>query len=104
MKTRYVLALVGVVALAVTPLQAHHGWSSYDQTKTLTLKGVIKEMSYANPHGSIRLQENGNGKTWTSVLAPPSRMTTRGLTEEMLTTRTPEAHAAVRIASFPSVT
>jgi len=84
MKTRCVLAIVGMVALAVTMLQAHHGWSSYDQTKTLTLKGVIKEMSYANPHGSIRLQEDGNGKTWTSVLAPPSRMTTRGLTEEML--------------------
>ena len=73
------------VVLSVAPLMAHHGWSDYDQTKTLTLKGVIKEMSYSNPHGIIRLQENGqNGKTWTAVLAPPSRMTTRGLTEEML--------------------
>ncbi len=74
--------------LLTTTVTAHHGWSSYDQTKTLTLNGVIKEMSYGNPHGSIRLQENGDGKTWTAVLAPPSRMTTRGLTEGILKTGT----------------
>ena len=88
MRTRQFPVLLGVLALAVATLQAHHGWSEYDQTKTLTLKGVIREMSYANPHGTIRLQENGDGKTWTAVLAPPSRMTTRGLTEEMLKTGT----------------
>jgi hypothetical protein len=71
--------LMGASALA------HHGWSDYDASRTLTLKGVIKESSYSNPHGMIRLQVDGeNGKTWRAVLAPPSRMTTRGLTEEML--------------------
>ena len=64
---------------------AHHGWSQYDATKTLNVTGVIREASYGNPHGLIRLQVGGeNGKTWLAVLAPPSRMRSRGLTQDML--------------------
>src|SRR4029450_6314845 len=53
MKLPQTIALCAV--LLTTTLTAHHGWSDYDQTKTLTLKGVIREMSYSNPHGMIRL-------------------------------------------------
>ena len=64
---------------------AHHGWSQYDANKALNLTGVIKEAGYSNPHGLVRLQVDGdNGKTWLAVLAPPSRMNSRGLSEEML--------------------
>jgi len=64
---------------------AHHGWSRYDANKTLNLTGVIKEASYSNPHGLMRFQVDGeNGKTWVAVLAPPSRMSSRGLSQEML--------------------
>lgn len=60
----------------------HHGWSSYDQKKVLNFKGEILEYNYDNPHGTIKLKVKK--KTWTVVLAPPSRMESRGLTEEML--------------------
>jgi len=64
---------------------AHHGWSHYDASKTLNFTGVIRESSYSNPHGLIRLQvDGGNGKVWLVVLAPPSRMSARGLSKEML--------------------
>ena len=64
---------------------AHHGWSQYDANKALNLTGVIKEAGYSNPHGLIRLQVDGDdGKTWLAVLAPPSRMNSRGLSQEML--------------------
>jgi len=87
MKMPQMIVLCGL--LATTTLMAHHGWSDYDQTRTLTLRGVIKESSYGNPHGMIRLQQGGdNGTTWTAILAPPSRMSARGLTEELLKTRT----------------
>ncbi len=81
--------VLGVICLAGllvgTSVLAHHGWSDYDSSRTLTLKGVIKESRYSNPHGMIRLQVDGDkGKTWNAVLAPPSRMTTRGLSAEML--------------------
>ena len=64
---------------------AHHGWTGYDDSQELNLTGVIEQASYTNPHGMIRLQVTGaNAKTWVAVLAPPSRMTSRGLTQEML--------------------
>lgn len=62
---------------------AHHGWSGYE-TEIRKVTGVIEQMSYSNPHGSIHLK--AEDKTWVIVLAPPSRMTARGLTQEMLKT------------------
>jgi hypothetical protein len=60
----------------------HHGWSSYDQKKVLNLEGEILEYSYDNPHGMLKFK--AKDKTWTVVLAPPSRMQSRGLEESML--------------------
>lgn len=78
------VALIASWLMAGSAL-AHHGWSRYDANKTLNLTGVIKEASYSNPHGLMRLQVDGeNGKTWLAVLAPPSRMSSRGLSQEML--------------------
>ena|SRR5437868_8748271 len=83
---RQSLSLVLVMgSLLALPALAHHGWSGYDESKTLNLTGVIKEASYSNPHATIRLQVSGqDGKTWLAVLAPPSRMDSRGLSQAML--------------------
>jgi hypothetical protein len=74
-----VKGLAGLLLLAATaaPAAAHHGWSGYDSTKELTLTGTIKESGYEHPHGHVRLATSG--KVWLVVLAPPSRMTSRGL-------------------------
>ncbi len=69
--------LITIAALLALPAGAHHGWSEYDSTKTLTHTGKILESGYEHPHGHIRLQTPG--KTWHVVLAPPSRMENRGL-------------------------
>jgi hypothetical protein len=58
-------------------VQAHHGWSEYDSTNALKVAGVIKESGYEHPHGHVQLETAG--KTWLVVLAPPSRMSARGL-------------------------
>ena len=89
MRTRFALGvLVVVVALAVArgPLWTHHGWSGYDGTKTLTLTGVIKQAGYEHPHGFVALEVPG--KVWNVVLAPPSRMESRGLPRTVLTAGT----------------
>lgn len=77
--------LIVLAALSITLLSfrmLHHGWSNYDQKKVLNLKGEILESSYENPHGMLKLKTDD--KTWTVVLAPPSRMQTRGLAADML--------------------
>ena len=73
----------GIAALALAAAaHAHRGWSEYDSTKTLNLTGVIRESGYEHPHGHIRLETPG--KTWLVVLAPPSRMQSRGLPADAL--------------------
>jgi len=76
--------LLIAAALAAQPLalQAHHGWSEYDQDKPLKLSGRVLESGYEHPHGYLRLQ--APGKVWLVVLAPPSRMDRRGLPREAL--------------------
>lgn len=84
--------LVAACLFSFAPL--HHGWSSYDQTKTLNFKGKILEMSYDNPHGMIKLEVEK--KKWTVVLAPPSRMESRGLTRDML-----KVGSTVNVVGYP---
>lgn len=66
--------------IAASPAQAHHGWGDYDAAKTLTYESAVVESRYGNPHGEIVI--DGDGKRWRVVLAPPSRMQSRGLQEK----------------------
>lgn len=77
MKNWFLLA-----AFAATSALAHHGWSEYDAQRPLTLAGTIEEAGYAHPHGFVRLK--AEGQSWTVVLAPPSRMESRGLPRDAL--------------------
>jgi hypothetical protein len=80
------LALTGFLgALLAGSALAHHGWTGYDESKTMTLTGVIREASYENPHALVKLQvDQGKGKTWQAYLAPPSRMDSRGFKKDDL--------------------
>jgi hypothetical protein len=69
--------LLGICSAAL----AHHGWSGYHE-EAQKLSGVIEESSYVSPHGTIRLK--ADDKSWLVILAPPSRMTNRGLTPGMI--------------------
>jgi hypothetical protein len=81
-RTTLTLGLVITLWVVAFPASAHHGWGGYDSSVTLTLTGVIRESGYEHPHGHVRLEVPG--KLWEVVLAPPSRMERRGLTQEML--------------------
>lgn len=69
--------------LLASSAYAHHGWSEYDSSKPLQLEGTIQDSGYVHPHGFVSLKTQD--KTWTVVLAPPTRMENRGLSKEMLT-------------------
>jgi hypothetical protein len=74
------IALFAAAAVAITaPALAHHGWSSYDETKPITLNGTLTSVSWTNPHGTATTR--WQGKQWDVILAPVSRMTSRGLSE-----------------------
>lgn len=78
------ILIAATLALALpAAAYAHHGWSSYDANKTLTVTGKFKTVSWANPHGQATM--NWKGKEWRVILAPTSRMEARGLTKAMIT-------------------
>jgi Family of unknown function (DUF6152) len=63
--------------MVTSSVLAHHGWSEYDSSKLVALTGTVTEISYNYPHATIKL--NVEGKSWFAVLAPPSRMSARGI-------------------------
>jgi hypothetical protein len=66
----------------VRAANAHHGWGSYDASKTITLAGPIRELKYANPHCLVVLEVDG--RKWECVLAPPFRMENRGIPDGLM--------------------
>jgi hypothetical protein len=69
-------------ALTTGLLYAHHGWTGYDETKLVQYTGVIKEAGYENPHGFVKIEVDK--KIWNIILAPPTRMDSRGLPKDKL--------------------
>jgi hypothetical protein len=42
--------------LLTVPAWAHHGWSSFDQTRPLYLEGTTKTVAWRNPHVELELE------------------------------------------------
>ena len=60
------LLVVGFLAVSI-PLFAHHGNASYDTEKTVTVKGVVTEYIWANPHVFLKVDakdESGETSHW----------------------------------------
>ena len=99
MDLRLLLPLTLCAGLAV-PALAHHGWTGYEEDKTTSVTGTIRESTFDNPHSTVRVQADGDaGKTWLAILAPPSRMVTRGLPKESIKPGT-----KATIVGYPSKT
>jgi hypothetical protein len=79
---RLILLAAGLVFSTGTAL-AHHGWSEYQSNKPLDLTGTIEQAGYEQPHGFVRLK-TADHTSWFVVLAPPSRMESRGLAKSQL--------------------
>ena len=83
------LLMVAVFALVLTLLagvvSAHHAVAGYDKTKTLTLKGVVTQWRWRNPHIFLMwnvTDEKGTAVEWTGEMASPMTMTALGLSRQ----------------------
>jgi uncharacterized membrane protein YphA (DoxX/SURF4 family) len=72
-----------ILLLGTGLLFAHHGWTGYDEAKLVQYTGVIKEVGYENPHAFVKMEVDKK-TIWNVVLAPPTRMESRGLTKDKL--------------------
>ncbi len=76
------LAAAVLAMLPMFAVSAHHGWSSYDAGKVLTVKAPLTAVTWGNPHGTAKVM--WQKAEWDVVLAPVSRMEARGLTQAMV--------------------
>ena len=53
MQRRFLLSTPLFVAL---PAWAHHGWSSFDQTRPIYLEGKVTKSAWRNPHAELELE------------------------------------------------
>jgi len=58
--------------LALPPAWAHHGWSSFDQTRPLYLEGRAAQVTWSNPHAEVLLD-------LPAELRVPADLATRGV-------------------------
>ena len=89
---KYLAAVTFMVSVSAF---AHHGWSEYDSDSTLQLTGQIEDSGYSHPHGFLRLKTPE--KSWLVVLAPPTRMENRGLSQEMI-----KSGSSVTVVGYPN--
>lgn len=82
------VAAVATLALASLPLFAHHGTGvAYETEKTVTLKGVVTEWIWANPHCGILFDvtdDKGNVEHWGAELGNPHALSMAGLSKDIL--------------------
>jgi len=76
-----VFLTVGVMTIAGTAA-AHHSATMFEQTKTITVAGVVKEFQYTNPHSWLLVDVTGkDGKvtTWGFEAEGPSTLQRAGI-------------------------
>ena len=74
------LAVLTAAAFAV-PASAHHSFSMFDSTKTITMKVTVEEMEWVNPHVWLRVMmpdQAGTVRVWALEMGPPARQLRRG--------------------------
>jgi len=49
------VSILGALAVCARPLHAHHSFASFDASKTVSYKGVVKDIQWTNPHVWIEL-------------------------------------------------
>jgi Family of unknown function (DUF6152) len=80
------LVLAAAVWLAA-PASAHHSAFMYDQDKTVTIDGVVKEFQYTNPHSWLIVEtKNADGTltSWGFEAEGPSTLMRAGIRKSAL--------------------
>jgi phosphoribosylformimino-5-aminoimidazole carboxamide ribonucleotide (ProFAR) isomerase len=87
MKTR-VLTLLAIAVLAVTGTAfAHHGAAAYDMGKAVTVKGVVSDFQFINPHVLITIDvkgDDGSVQKWQGELTSPNHLARAGWTKSTI--------------------
>jgi len=71
-----------LLLLAAGSASAHHSATMFEQTKQITVEGVVKEFQYTNPHSWLLVDvkdKNGKVTTWGFEAEGPSTLQRAGI-------------------------
>jgi hypothetical protein len=77
---------VGILALATVAF-AHHGTANYDTSTKITVKGVVTDFQFVNPHVQIywdAKDDSGATQKWQGELTSPNHLERAGWTKSTL--------------------
>ncbi|HXI29447.1 MAG TPA: DUF6152 family protein [Vicinamibacterales bacterium] len=82
------IALVTLIAAGAAPLDAHHSFAAeFDANKPITLKGVVTQIDWANPHVWFYINvkdEDGRMVRWACEMGAPHQLQQRGWLRETM--------------------
>ena len=84
MRGAFAIALLGAAMMAVTagPAVAHHSGAMFEESKTVTLEGTVKEFQYTNPHSWLLVDvknKDGSVTTWGFEAEGPTTLQRAGI-------------------------
>src|SRR5262245_19915489 len=83
-----VVSLAIAIGVASAPVLAHHSAAAqYDVKKTISLKGVVREFRFVNPHSVVRLaviDDKGAEVVWSAEWAPTTILRRYGMKPDAL--------------------
>lgn len=74
---------LAALVLAGSPMaaDAHHSFAMFDRTKEVSLKGVVREFQWTNPHSWVQLivkDAQGNSAEWSLEALSPNVLSRMG--------------------------
>lgn len=89
LSSAFVILSIGLGVLASTPATAHHSFAVFfdNEQGIVSVRGVVTEFSFRNPHGLIRLQvkdKSGQMVEWKAETNSPSILERRGWKKDSL--------------------
>jgi hypothetical protein len=89
--TKIRTALVAAIAIAFIlvglPAFAHHGTAAFDVSRSVTVKGVVTDFQYINPHVQVYFDvkgDNGEMEKWQAEFTAPNKLSRAGWTKRTL--------------------
>ena len=86
--TSVLVALAALTAVCVAPVSAHHSFAAeFDGSKPITLKGVVTQIDWANPHVWFYItvkDEEGHTVRWACEMGAPHQLQQRGWLRETM--------------------
>ena len=100
-RTLFACLVIGAGSLAIPGLvSAHHGWATFESKVTVTLKGMVTDFHFVNPHSVVEFEvkdAKGQVQEWEGELTSPSHLVPRGWSASAL-----EAGDQVTITGYPA--